>query len=125
MAKSKGAARTSGFTSCTPYMGKWSVEQKAIAPATSAAGKADHSEARSAVGVQVAANGRAKAVASAKEDYDKKEKAAAGPGGVSFLLSLYARLLTAGSHASFHAGSQFRRCKRVSSFAGPAVPPLI
>ena len=124
MAKSKGAARTSGFSSYTPYKGKWSAEQKAIAPAASAAGKAEQSEARSAVGAQVAAHGRAKAIASAEENYDKK-KAAAGPGGISFLLSLYARLLAAGGHASFHAGSQFPRCKRVSSFASPAVPPLV
>ena len=80
LAKSKEAARASGFSSYTPYKGKPSTEQKAIMPAASAAGKTDQTKARSAVGAQVAADARAKAIAAAKENYNKK-KAAGGAAG--------------------------------------------
>ena len=78
LAKSKEAARASGFSSYTPYKGKPSSEQKAIMPAASAAGKTEQTKARSAVGAQVAADARAKAIAAAKENYNKKKAAAGG-----------------------------------------------
>ena len=83
LAKSKEAARASGFSSYTPYKGKPSTaEQKAIMPAAaSAAGKTDQTKARSAVGAQVAADARAKAIAAAKENYNKKKAAGGAAAG--------------------------------------------
>ena len=83
LAKSKEAARAGGFSGYVPAGGggKKSVEQKAIMPAgngAGAVGKGEQGKARSVVGAQVAADARAKAIAAAKENYEKKKNKAGG-----------------------------------------------
>ena len=83
LSKSKEAARTSGFSSYTPYTArKPTTEQKAIAPAPAGTkAKEEQGKARSALGTQVAADARAKAIAAAKDNWEKKKKVAGVAGG--------------------------------------------
>ncbi|KAF6237095.1 hypothetical protein HO173_004563 [Letharia columbiana] len=125
LAKSKEAARTGGFSSYTPYKGgnkasTKTTEQKAIMPAApSAAGKTEQTKARSAVGAQVAADARAKAIAAAKENYNKKKAAggaAAGKGP------------SAGGNAAGRGGKVTGRAEALKGPAGgvtnaPTKPP--